>query len=81
MIFHTESCSSFSSVSGLKDRLAASEIPVKSSIGLSVTFSVDFRQIKEPVNHVRHHPEQFKAVKPKGTLNMNDNCLLLKIAI
>ena len=73
MIFHIESWSSFSSVSGLRDRLAAGEIPVKSSIGLSVTFSVDFRQIKELINHVRHHPE--KAVKPKGTLNMNDNCV------
>ena len=38
MIFHTESLSSLSSVSGLKDSLAASEIPVKTSIGLSVTF-------------------------------------------
>ena len=73
MLFHNESWSSFSSVSGLKDRLAASEIPVNGSIGLSVTFSVDFRQIKEPINHVRHHPEQFKAVKPKGSLNMNDD--------
>ena len=45
----TESWSSFSAVSGLKDSLAASEIPVKSSIGLSVTFSVDFRPIKEPI--------------------------------
>ena len=39
----TESWSSFSAVSERKDSLAASEIPVKSSIGLSVTFSVDFR--------------------------------------
>ena len=58
--FLSESWSNFSSVSGLK-----------SSIGLSVTFSIDFRQKR--AYHVRHLPEQYKAVKPKGTLNMNDN--------